>query len=456
MLNRLLTIIVAGVWSACLALAQASGATPQASVRDRVEPPPDRSRVIVRVRQNVSVASFLETLGARIVRPLPPVDGFVVEVPARGLAVLARDPRIVSISPDRPVRAANAPGVADERDLRPRLLDAAPGIDGEGIGIALIDSGITAWHDDLSAGGSGQRVERFVDFVGHGPAPYDDYGHGTHVAGIVAGNGFDSEGARAGVAPGARLVALKVLDAHGYGRISDVIDAIDFAILSRERYNIRILNVSVAADVTESYMTDPLTLAARRAVQAGLVVVAAAGNLGLDAAGEPVYGGITAPGNAPWVITVGAADREDLADRRDGIAAFSSRGPTRFDRRAKPDLVAPGVGIASLSEPGSTLYSARPQMRLWGSIQTATPPYFRMSGTSMAAPAVSGTIALMLQVNPSLTPAAVLDILRFTARPSPRYDRLTQGAGRLDIRAAVEVAQALSSTAAPANSGASR
>src|SRR5204862_5569448 len=178
------------------------------------------------------------------------------------------------------------------------------------------------------------------------------------VAGIVAGSGADSSGARTGIAPGANLVVLKVLDASGQGRISDVIEAINYAIENRDALNIRVINLSIAAGVYESYYSDPLTLAARAAVQAGIVVVASAGNFGRSADGRGQYGGITAPGNAPWVLTVGATSHMGTTDRSDDtIAPFSSRGPTAIDKLPKPDLVAPGVGIESLRSPGSTLYN---------------------------------------------------------------------------------------------------
>src|SRR5213079_1364115 len=188
----------------------------------------------------------------------------------------------------------------------------------------------------------------------------------------------------------------KVLDANGQGYISNVIAAIDYAIANKDALHLRILNLSVAAGVYESYNTDPLTLAARRAVEAGLVVVSAAGNLGRSAAGAEQYGGIGAPGNAPWVITVGASSHNGTTDRSDdAVAAFSSRGPSAIDFQAKPDLVAPGVGIESLAEAGSTLYNTKPLMRLWGTVTTATEPYLSLSGTSMASPVVSGAIALI-------------------------------------------------------------
>ena len=184
------------------------------------------------------------------------------------------------------------------------------GYDGAGIGVAVIDSGVTAWHNDLADPNAPttQRVDQFVDFVGGQSQPYDDYGHGTHVAGIIAGNGADSNGARTGIAPKARLVVLKVLDEDGRGRISDVIAAIDYAVAHKSEFNIRVLNMSIGAGVYESYNTDLLTLAAKRAVEEGLVVVAAAGNHGRNDEGVVQHGAISAPGNAPWVITVGAVE----------------------------------------------------------------------------------------------------------------------------------------------------
>ena len=162
------------------------------------------------------------------------------------------------------------------------------------------------------------------------------------MAGIIAGNGFDSGGARAGIAPAAHLVVLKTLDKSGAGHISDVIAALDYVVANKDVLNIRVVNLSVAAGVYESYDSDPLTLAAKRAVEAGIVVVAAAGNLGAQPErSHAVPGGVTAPGNAGWVFTVGASSHEGTEERTDDtVAEFSSRGPTAIDFAAKPDLVA--------------------------------------------------------------------------------------------------------------------
>jgi serine protease AprX len=323
-----------------------------------------------------------------------------------------------------------------------RAAQTALGFDGSGVGVAIIDSGITSWHDDLMGTGiNGQKVVEFVDFVSNQPHPYDDNGHGTHVAGIIAGSGYDSYGARAGIAPGAHLVSLKVLDANGGGYISDVISALDWVVENHAAYNIRVVNLSVGAAITESYETDPLTLAAKRAVDAGVVVVAAAGNMGKNAAGQIQYGGITAPGNAPWVLTVGASSHMGTLTRTDDtVADYSSRGPTAIDYLAKPDLVAPGTGIVSLSDPNSTFYATQSAYLLDGTRATSYHPYLSLTGTSMATPVVAGTVALMLQANPALTPNAVKAILEYTAENHSSYNRLTEGAGFLNTMGAVELA----------------
>ena len=238
-----------------------------------------------------------------------------------------------------------------------------------------------------------------------------------------------------------------MLDGEGFGYISNVIAALDYAVEHRLQYNIRVINLSVAAGVYESYNTDPLTLAAKRAVEAGVVVVTAAGNLGRNAQGLPQYGGITAPGNAPWVLTVGASSHNGTISRADDtVAPFSSRGPSFIDYSAKPDVVAPGVGIESLADPSSLLFATHPAARLWGTVDTATQPYLSLTGTSMAAPVVSGTIALMLQANPALTPNLVKAILQYTAEHKTRYNEMTQGAGFLNARGAVQMAKSLAAS----------
>ena len=406
-----------------------------------------RSRVIVRGADTAALpqlTTLVESAGATIDRRLPIVNGCAATVPNAVLALIAGSPLVQHVSYDRIVAGAMERTGAT---VGATTVRHDYGYDGAGIGVAIIDSGVSSWHDDLSDPAAGaQRVDRFVDLVNGRTAAYDDYGHGSHVAGIVAGNGIDSNGARSGIAPAARIVALKVLDRTGSGRISDVIAALDYVVVHRQELNIRVANLSVAAAVHESYNVDPLTLAARAAVSAGVVVVAAAGNNGRSQQGRTQYGGITAPGNAPWVLSVGASSHMGTIDRADDtIAAFSSRGPTAIDRAAKPDLVAPGVGIESLSDPASTFYTTKSAYLLSGTTATSYLPYLSLSGTSMAAPVVAGTVALMLQANPALTPNAVKAILEYTAQANPAYDSLTQGAGFLDANGAVALATAMAS-----------
>ncbi|PWT82018.1 MAG: hypothetical protein C5B57_09400 [Blastocatellia bacterium] len=403
---------------------------------------PGTSQVIVRGSSATplsDVALAVQQSGGKPGRRLSIINGYVAQVPNPALDGLAQNPSVERISLDRLV------GGSMERTgatIGSTAVRQTLGYDGSGVGVAIIDSGVSNSHDDLT-----QRVVRFVDFVGNSSSAYDDYGHGTHVAGIVAGNGFDSGGARSGVAPGASLIVLKALDGSGSGRVSDVIAALDYVVSNSSALNVRVVNLSVATGVYESYNTDPLTLAAQRAVAAGIVVVAAAGNNGRSASGRTLYGGTTAPGNAPWVLTVGASSHMGTVDRADDVvAAFGSRGPTAIDYTAKPDLLAPGVGIESLSNPKSALYTLNAQYLLSGTVPTSYLPYMSLSGTSMSAPVVSGTVALMMQANPALTPNEVKAILQYTALVYAGPDALTQGAGFLNAQGAVELARYLGAT----------
>ncbi|HSC25708.1 MAG TPA: S8 family serine peptidase, partial [Vicinamibacterales bacterium] len=262
-------------------------------LRARAAAPRGWSQVIVRTVDGRDADELIRALGGLPGRRLDLVGGQVAQIPDVVLDQLAASPRIASVSLDRDVRATLERTGAT---IGARWVTEHTGLDGSGIGVALIDSGVTAWHDDLAAG----RIAHFADFVNFHASPYDDYGHGTHVAGIIGGSGYHSNGARRGIAPGASLVVLKALDGSGGGHISNVIAALDYAVATRDIFNIRVVNLSVAAGVYESYTSDPLALAARRAVEAGIVVVAAAGNLGRDTLDQPQYGGIAAPGNAPW------------------------------------------------------------------------------------------------------------------------------------------------------------
>jgi len=401
------------------------------------------SRVIITLKPGAKLPPEIQRLNIIHHGALGIINGHVVTISNRLLDKLAALPGVFQIDYDRPLVPQN---------FRTSLTIGAPvaqhtyGLTGAGVGIAVIDSGIASWHDDLTSRNGttypygNQRVSAFVNFVDGNPNPHDDFGHGTHVAGIIAGNGYDTNGQKSGVAPDANLVILKVLDANGGGSISNIIAAFDWVLQHHTDYNIRVVNASVGALINQSYTTDPLTLAAKRVVDAGVAVVVAAGNHGKNDNGQIQYGGITSPGNAPWVITVGASSTNGTPDRSDdSIASFSSRGPTYLDYSAKPDLVAPGAGTISLAAPGSTLYST--SVLVNGSVPTGAVPYLTLSGTSMAAPVVTGTIALMMQANPALTPNMAKAILEYTAQQYPGYDGLTEGAGFLNTLGAVRLAQ---------------
>jgi len=302
-------------------------------------------------------------------------------------------------------------------------------VNGAGTTVAIIDSGVQP-HTDLPA----SRIRAFVDFVNGRTTAYDDYGHGTHVAGIIAGSGAASSGKYTGVAPGASIVALKVLDANGGGSTSTVMAALDWVLANHAAYGIRVVNLSLGHPIYESATTDPLVQMVDQLTQRGIVVAVSAGNSGRNSLGQTVYGSVTSPGNAQGAITVGAADTS-LTDRRsdDTIASFSSRGPTRIDRFVKPDVLAPGYQIASLLAPNSTLANKYPGMKIGTS-------YFRLNGTSMAAPVAAGTAALLLQANPGLSANTIKAILQFTAQRLPGLDVMTQGSGELNVAGAVRFA----------------
>jgi serine protease AprX len=386
-------------------------------------------------------------------RSLRIINGEALELPNGILTQLLNYPEVFRVHYDRPTSGFNYRTSVTVGAMTAR---AFLGYDGAGVGVAVLDSGIANWHDDLSGTGGSQsfpygdqRVNKFVDFVSGQTTPYDDNGHGTHVTGIIAGNGYDSTfGEKAGIAPRASIISLKVLDANGLGTISSMIAAMSWIADNHAAYNIRVVNMSVGARIRESYWTDPLTLAAKALTDRGIVVVTAAGNFGKNAAGQLQYGGITAPANAPWVLTVGASSTNGTLSRYDDtMAAFSSSGPTNIDFDAKPDLVAPGTGTVSLAAPGSTFYATKSSFLVGGKWGLGFKPYLTLSGTSMAAPVVSGTVALMLQANPKLTPNLVKAILQYTAQVYPAYNALRQGGGFLNALGAVRLSRFYASNA---------
>jgi serine protease AprX len=298
-------------------------------------------------------------------------------------------------------------------------------LDGQGVTVAVIDSGISEHEDFKSPDGS--RLVASAMFGAHTDAS-DGNGHGTHVAGILAGSGSASNGDYRGVAPGVNLVNVKVSNQDGVSYTSDLVESIQWVYDNRAALNIRVVNISINSSVPESYKTSPLDAAVEILWLNGMVVVVSAGNNGSGNGPVPVY----PPANDPFVITVGATDDKgtpDLAD--DSLATFSAYGTTE-DGFAKPDLVAPGYNVISLlASPNAKLYLKHPKNRI-------NPNYYRMSGTSMAAPVVSGAAALLLQSNPALNPDQVKYRLMASANKSwGSYNPVQAGGGSVDAYAAV-------------------
>ncbi|WP_156856390.1 S8 family serine peptidase [Oceanobacillus sp. AG] len=294
------------------------------------------------------------------------------------------------------------------------------GLTGKGIAIAVIDTGVHP-HDDLVQ--PSNRIIAFHDFINGKEDPYDDNGHGTHCAGNAAGNGSLSNGKYTGPASEASIIGLKVLDKQGEGRLSTIIESLEWCMEHKEEHRIRIISLSLGAPAYESFRDDPLCLAAQVAWHQGIVVCAAAGNNGPDQTT------ISTPAIDPFIITVGSTDDQNTLDRADDrIADYSSRGPT-IDSFVKPDIYAPGTNIVSLLAPGSSIETELPEM-------IRDEKYIELSGTSMATPICAGVIALMLEANPDLSPNDVKSILKATAHPI-----LDDIWGYIDAERAVEMAK---------------
>jgi serine protease AprX len=279
------------------------------------------------------------------------------------------------------------------------------------------------------------KVVANVSFVTGDADTTDGFGHGTHIAGTILGKASAASGVTGayagGIAPGANLVNVRVLNDEGMGLTSDVIAGIDWVIQHKADYNIRVINLSLGHSVTESASTDPLCEAVERAVNAGIVVIASAGNRGKMPDGRMILGGVTSPGNSPYAITVGALNTWNTVARSDDtVATYSSRGPTRFDLAVKPDVVAPGNKIVSLEVAGSHLSVNYPALHNAGGPSNA---YMTLSGTSMAAGVVSGGAALLLQRNPEYTPAHVKLLLQTGSSFMPNEGLVAAGAGSVDF-----------------------
>ncbi len=344
------------------------------------------------------VATFAAENDATVLYRYDLINGIAINVPGTdGAAKLRSLPGVKYVEKDITFhvtldKAAPLIGAPQVWDL---------GLTGKGVTVALVDTGIDGTHPDLKG-----RITQWKDLVQNKADPYDDFGHGTHCAGIIGGNGAASNGKYKGVAPEVKFVGVKVLGKDGSGSLSNIISGIQFAAGT----NASVISMSLGSNQHSQSMDD----AVKAAVQKGKVMVIAAGNSG------PGSNTIACPGDSPDVITVGATDKSDV------IASFSSRGPNR-DGSVKPDVSAPGKDIISCRATGTNDGKA---------IDTY---YLSMSGTSMATPMVAGSVALMVQKKPGLTPADAKSILEKTAKQlgtkTPNND---YGYGRINVKAAID------------------
>ncbi|MBS1723080.1 MAG: S8 family peptidase [Armatimonadetes bacterium] len=400
----------------------------------------------------------LAAMGATVYRDLKVIGSVAVRVPAKKLSAFVALPWVKHVSSDE--RVVKNDEFTFEHSLA-NVVYSQYQYTGKNVTIAVVDSGISNHPDLFNSQANASRVLAGVSFVPNVTDPTDQAGHGTHVAGIIAGNAASSSGVGFirtfyGIARNANLVNVRVLDSQGGGTVSGVVAGIDWVISHKDQYNVRILNLSLGHAVGENYTTDPLCQAVERAWSAGIFVVCSAGNAGrknpqiqistTDNEGYGTqYGSISSPGNDPYVITVGAMKKMAGSRDTDRVATYSSRGPTRLDFVLKPDIMAPGNKVVSLRTPGSYLEVQNPScvlpLQQYCLSPMGTSKYFTLSGTSMATPVVSGAAALMLEADPTLTPDTLKARMMLSAdkwaAPNGDPDVATYGSGYLNVSAAL-------------------
>ena len=421
--------------------------------------PSVRDSYIVQAASAGEAASAVVRAGGTVTGDLSVIRAVTALLDSRELEALrAASAPGLTIYADSKVRASSAPRGTLPETWYPSEVAAQElqvgGITGTGVTVAVVDSGLWNQHgpDQSAPGRTASRIVGQYDVIaasqqtattqllsaaGSAVAPYsaninDPYGHGTHVASIIASSGVATTGNFQGVAPGVNLVAVRVLDQNGEGSYSNVIAGIQWVMSQKARYNIRVMNLSLSATPQSFYWQDPLNQAVMAAWNAGIVVVVAAGNRG------PAPMTIGVPGNVPYVITVGAVTDNyyPMQSSRYKLASFSSAGPT-YEGFVKPEVVAMGGHILAYAPDNGTLATEFPQ---WVDM-----PYddFTMSGTSQATAVTSGVVALMLEVSPRLTPDQVKCRLMSGAHPAVNangklaYTVFQQGAGLVNAHDAV-------------------
>ena len=422
------------------------------STHDRAGDTPTNVIVMAAPNNVGAVARTVVALGGDVERRLPVLDAVIAEIPRRSLPALANSPLVRSVTPNIPIHLY---GLMDGYDMTndPGSMKSVNeiihaknywdhGYTGAGIDVALLDTGVVPVNGLTYANKVVNGPDLSFESQSADLRYLDTYGHGTHMAGIIAGrdNGvtdlrtFDSTTNFVGVAPGARIVSVKVADSQGAVDVSQVLAGIDWIVQHRNDpgFNIRVLNLSFGTDGVQDYMLDPLTYAVEVAWRKGITVVVAAGNggFGTTKLNNPAYD--------PLVIAVGAANHNGTNSTQDDtIPSFSSCG----DGTRNPDLVAPGQSIVSLRDPGSYADLNFAAARIG-----STPRFFKGSGTSQSAAVVSGAAALVLQQHPTATPDQVKAFLTSTATPVPLASARCQGAGMIDMKYSAPMPTAAAST----------
>lgn len=384
---------------------------------NRIKKDSDEKISIIILSKNIDKLKrrkILQECGCKIKYKLDIINGFAAEIPASSIKKLSKVPEVRFIADDSQVTTQmNIVRGTISCDVSEDM-----GYDGEGIGVAVLDTGVYP-HEDLTV--QRDRLIAFKDFVNNMSEPYDDNGHGTHVAGIIAGDGYSSKGKYRGVAPRSNVIGVKVMNKDGGGSTSDIVAGMQWVINNKDKYNIKVMSLSLGSDPDLRESEDPLVKGVNAVWNKGIVVVTAAGNSGPD---EQT---INSPGISDKIITVGCSDSKGTIDINDDtVAEFSSRGPT-VANKLKPDIVAPGVKVKSLKS--NTDYMPNKS----SSKRNKAKGYINESGTSMSTPVISGAIVLLLQKEPKLTPNNVKrKLLKSTNKIiATKYE---QGRGIVDIK----------------------
>jgi serine protease AprX len=350
-------------------------------------------RVILYANEYDKCKPTLDNLGVKVTAEIPLIEGYVVDLPAQMLSKLAGMKRIRYIAADMDIKA--------QMDIASRVVKAdefhKAGITGNGIGIAILDTGIYP-HPDFTM--PRRRIAAFLDIVNGRTMPYDDNGHGTFVSGVAAGSGYASSGMYKGIAPDASLISVKVMDSQGNGKSSDVLSALQWVADNSAKYNIKVTSLSLGAAASDFTRDDAMIKAAEMLWKRGITVVVAAGNDG------PAPKTITVPGTSATLLTVGSMDDKRTVQLSDDVIPdFSSRGPVM--NRVKPDVVAPGVNIVSANADRNYQSGTK--------VTKMTKYYTVMSGTSVSTPLVAGMAALLCQQHPDWNPNRIKQEIMSTA-----------------------------------------